>query len=117
MVGISLFAACFNVICIGSVYCILYFVLIQFMELGGNQKLFWERRLRVLSAWGIANSFQQTIHWMVCFHCLLTFSEGRFAFRSACGGSSPATRAVPFCRCATFPPRRGGIFPHPVASF
>ena len=35
----------------------------------------------------------------------------------ACGGSSPATRAVPFCRCATFPPHRGGIFPHPVASF
>ena len=29
----------------------------------------------------------------------------------------PRTRAVPFCRCATFPPHCGGIVPSPTAGF
>ena len=44
---------------------------------------------------------------------LAHLSGGTLRVPFLCGGSSPATRPVPLCRCATFPPLCGGIFPRP----
>ncbi len=52
------------------------------------------------AAWGIAKAFQQTIHWMVCFHCLLTSLGERFAFLLSQGGFAPLHPLPPLKRRA-----------------
>ena len=83
------------------------------MELGGNQKLFWERRLRVLSAWGIANSFQQTIHWMVCLHCLLTFFGGTLCVPFGLWGLLARNAGRPLLSLRDISPTLWGNLPTP----
>ena len=46
------------------------------------------------TAWGHAKAFRQTIHRMVCLHCLLTFPGERFAFLFLWGLRAPTPRAA-----------------------
>ena len=69
----------------------------------------------ILAARGPAKAFRGTIHRMVppsLFAHLFWGDASRPFFLAG----ARRTRPVPLCRCATFPPHCGGIFPAPAGS-
>ena len=77
-----------------------------------EQEAFWAGRMscEVCPTGSQRRSSEPSTGWFA-FPVCSPFLRGRFAAPFFTGASR--TRPVPLCRCATFPPLCGGIFPRP----